>query len=321
MSDLVQRTQQRQAAAGQTRDRAAELVRTIQSTRGGVSAALAGRIDPDQFLRALATDIRKTPKLAECEPETVLAGMFTAAQMGLEIGSHRGHAYLVPYRNKDTGNYEASLIFGYKGYVELFYRAGARSVQWFLVREGDLFRIGSDPRGPGKFYTWEQADPNSQARVTGAVAQVVTANGGIAWEYLSRADIDKRATDTPFWRRWWDEMALKTPMRRLVATAPLSTDLRRSAEVDETVLRRIPGEEQPVARHLPMAQPSAIAAPPPARSSRGQASSEPPRAATPPADAPPPPDPEPEPPIDEAEAYEQMSAEEYARHLDEQGPV
>jgi recombinational DNA repair protein RecT len=168
----------------------------------------------------------------------------------------------VPYGSGRAADYEASLIVGYKGFVELFYRAGAKAVQWFLIREGDTFRIGSDAR-IGKTYEWEQADPNSTQRVTGAVAQVVTPNGGVVWEYLSRADIEKRATNTPFWKRWWDEMALKTVLRRLVATAPLSTELRLAAETDETVQRRVPGIEQPVATHLPLtATPTPKPAPP-----------------------------------------------------------
>jgi recombination protein RecT len=271
-SDLTRQTRERQQQAQQTTDAAQRAIAAVTGQASGLGAALAERIGPDRFIRAAITEIRTTKNLELCTTDSLLGGLYVAAQLGLEVGGPRGLVYLVPYRNKETGVYEASLIIGYKGWVELFYRAGARAVQWFLIREGDVFRIGSDAVR-GKIYTWEQADPNSTARVTGAVAQVVTATGGVAWEYLSRADIDKRATDTPFWRRWWDEMALKTVMRRLAATAPMSTDLALAQHADETVQRRIEvpgsgpeihGTHLPVAGTRPAVEQRPTAPPPPA---------------------------------------------------------
>jgi recombination protein RecT len=275
MSNLAQQTRQQQDRNAQGADRATDLVRKVNGQRAEIAKALGDRIGPERFLRALATEIRTTEHLDECTPDSVLGGLYVAAQMGLEIGGPRGLVYLVPYKRRG-GQYEASLIVGYKGFVELLYRAGAKAVQWFLVREGDTFRIGSDAR-IGKTYEWIQADPNSSARVTGAVAQVITPNGGVVWEYLSRADIEKRATSTPFWQKWWDEMALKTVLRRLVATAPLSTELRLAAEVDETVQQRIPGIDQPAAKHLPLTAAPAVA-PAPAAVPRQAPAQQPPAA-------------------------------------------
>jgi recombination protein RecT len=255
-SDLARRTREQQQQGQTNATRSQALVAKISAQRTGIAQALGDAVGPDKFLRAAATEIRTTKHLDECTLDSILGGLYVAAQLGLEVGGPRGHIYLVPFRNTDTGNYEASLIIGYKGWVELFYRAGARSVQWFLVREGDQFRIGSDPVH-GKVYRWEQRDPNSTAEVTGAVAQVETATGSYVWEYLSRADIDKRATGTPFWRKWPDEMRLKTVLRRLQATAPTTPQLALAAKVDETVQRRVevPGLEPEIrGEHLAVAQ-------------------------------------------------------------------
>lgn len=262
-SDLTRQTRNRQAQGTTAAARSAELQQRIGAQASGLSQALADRVGVERFIRAAATEIRTTKNLAECTDESILGGLYVAAQLGLEVGGPRGLVYLVPYRNKDTGRYEASLIVGYKGWVDLFYRAGARAVQWFLIREGDQFRIGSDAVH-GKVYSWEQTDPNSEAPYTGAVAQIITANGGVVWEYLSRADIAKRSTDTSFWRKWPDEMALKTVMRRLAATAPTSADLAIAQAADETVQRRVevpgmPPEQH--ATHVPLqARPAAVEA-------------------------------------------------------------
>jgi recombination protein RecT len=275
MSDLSRQVQQQQTANGQAVDRAGEMTRKAYGARTEIAKALGDRIGPDRFLRALATELRTTEHLDECTDESVLGGLFVAAQLGLEVGRERGLVYLVPRRNKRNGNrYEATLQIGYKGWIELFYRAGARTVSWFLVREGDTFRIGSDSR-VGKTYEWIQADPNSTRPVTGAVAQVVTPSGGVVWEYMSRADIEKRSTGTNFWGDWWDEMALKTVLHRLAATAPASTELVLAQRADETTQLQIPGETQPVAQHLPL-----VATPAPRPTPRPQAATAPPAART-----------------------------------------
>jgi recombination protein RecT len=264
MSDLTRQTQQAQQRQQQQEDAGTALVRSVYAQQDEVAKALGDGIGPERFLRAMATEIRTVEHLSECTRESVLGSLYVAAQMGLEVGKERGLVWLIPRRNnKKPGNpYEASLQVGYKGWVDLFYRAGAKAVQWFLIRDGDQFRIGSDAIR-GKTYEWVQADPNSTRRVTGAVAQVVTATGGVVWEYLSRAEIEKRSTDTTFWRNWWEEMALKTVLHRLAATAPLSDQLVLAQRADETVQRRVPGVEHPVAEHLPLvATPSPKPAPP-----------------------------------------------------------
>jgi recombinational DNA repair protein RecT len=87
MSDLTRQTQQAQQRNAQGADRATDLVRKVNGQRSEIAKALGDRIGPDRFLRALATEIRTTEHLDECTPESVLGGLFVAAQMGLEIGA------------------------------------------------------------------------------------------------------------------------------------------------------------------------------------------------------------------------------------------
>lgn len=253
-SDLARQTRNAQGAQAKTAEKVAALTKTIQGTRNGIAAALGERIGPDRFLRAAVTTLRTTPKLADCSAESILGGLFVAAQLGLEIGGPRGLVYLVPYGK------EATLVVGYRGFVDLFYRAGARSVEWFLVREGDHFRIASDAvHGFG--YQWAPPDgqPDDSRPWTGAVAQVVTASGAIVWEFMSRDQIEARSTNTPIWRQWPEEMALKTVLRRLVKRAPASVELAQAVEADETVQRQVEGLAEPIAEHVPVEGPKPAA--------------------------------------------------------------
>lgn len=227
--------------------------RTVEESlfaqHSGISAALAGRIGTDRFIRAAVTSFKTTPALQNCSWPSVLGGLFVAAQLGLEVGGPQGLAYLVPYGK------EASLIIGYRGYTELFYRAGARKVEWLIVREGDTFRQWSSGRG-GKDYEWSPKDDDMSRELTGAIAQVMLASGEFQFEYMSREQIIARRPKnwerTP-WRDWFDEMALKTVMRQLAKTVRQSTDELALASLnDGAIVREIGAGIPRQIEHVPV---------------------------------------------------------------------
>jgi recombination protein RecT len=257
-SDLVQQTQARQAAQS-------PVEKIIRSQESGLAAALADRIGTDRFIRAAVTQFRTTPHLDECSPQSLLGGLFVAAQLGLEIGGPRGYAYLVPFKTK--GQYEAQLILGYKGLLELAYRSGQmKTVDAFIVREGDTFKQRWDPQ-QGRVFDWEPGDPSSKA--IGAVAYVVTMQGGLLWEYLTEEQILTRRPryweSTP-WKTHFEQMWTKTALKRLFARVRLSSDDTLSLAVasDETVQRRIEGlpEHDVEYTAAPAPAPARTAAPP-----------------------------------------------------------
>jgi len=224
---------------------------TLAVQSDGLEAALAGRIGADRFIRAAVTSFKTTPALQRCNLPSILGGLFVAAQLGLEVGGPRGLAYLVPYGQ------EAQLIVGYRGYVELFYRAGAQKVEWFIVRDGDTFRQWSSGR-TGRDYEWTPLDDDSSRPMVGAVAQILSSAGVFQFEYMTKAQINerrpKRASSGP-WADWYEEMALKTVMRQLAKTARQSTDeLALAAANDGAVITQVEGKPSKV-EHPPTAEP------------------------------------------------------------------
>lgn len=204
----------------------------VQGARNGFAAALADRIGPERFTRAAVTALRTTPTLQRCQPESVLGGLFLAAQLGLEVGGPLAYAHLVPYGR------EAQLIIGYRGFVELFYRAGAIDVQAYIIRDGDtITRETIDGRVR---VTWRDADPlDATRKPIGALAEVTFPHGGVIQEVMSVAQINKRRPRTSKagpWSDWWDEMAKKTVLRQCAKTARLSSDdLALAVEADQTI--------------------------------------------------------------------------------------
>jgi recombination protein RecT len=96
--------------------------------------------------RIALTCYRRTPLLARCPPASVFAGVVILAQQGLEPGLN-GRAFLVPYKNRKTGEYECNAVPGWKGLVELANRTGRCSVWTGAVFAGDEFdyQLGDNP--------------------------------------------------------------------------------------------------------------------------------------------------------------------------------
>lgn len=253
-SELARRT--RTAAA-----KVSPVEARIREEQDGLSQALSDRVGIDRFIRAAVTSFAQTPRLRECTPQSVLGALYVSAQLGLEVGGPRGLAYLVPFWNKDLvrsdggrGGFEAQLIVGYRGFVDLFYKAGAKSVQWFVIREGDLFRKGSDSVR-GDWYVWEPASEDEERPLVGCVALVHTATGGIVWHHMTKAQILKRRPKkwegTP-WRTWPEEQSLKTVLRGLAKRVAMSTELAVASDADQSVQRRIEGLPEHDVLHVPV---------------------------------------------------------------------
>jgi len=225
-----------------------DVVAMVQESSAGLAAALAERIGVERFTRAAVTVIRTTPALRNCTPESVLGGLFVSAQLGLEVGGPLGYAHLVPYGR------DAQLIVGVRGFVELFYRAGARSVRADIIREGDTVGRATDDSGR-VLVRWVDSDPmNPDRAATGALATVILASGEPLQELMSKAQILKRKptrSKSGPWSDWEDEMWKKTVLRQCAKTARLSSDdLALAVEVDQSITTGVTVDAK--RRHVPV---------------------------------------------------------------------
>lgn len=86
-----------------------------------------------KFLSSVMSDVQKTPKLLECDPQSLISSYMTMAQLELMPSGVSGEAYVLPYGNK------AQFQLGYQGLITLFYRAGGIGIRAELVRKKDSF--------------------------------------------------------------------------------------------------------------------------------------------------------------------------------------
>lgn len=203
-----------------------------------IAMALPRHITPDKMIRTALTAMRANPGLFECSPMSVLGALMQAAQLGLELTGPLGHAYMVPFWNKQTQMKEAQFQIGYRGLIALAHRSGKiRTFCAHIVHQNDYFDY---EYGTEAFLKHKPAKKD-RGLVTDVYAVVITTDDGKDFEVMSVDDIEKHKEKfsqtwnkgfSP-WKTAWDEMAKKTPLRRLAKRVPMSTELVQAATLDE----------------------------------------------------------------------------------------
>lgn len=211
-----------------------------------IALALPRHMTPERMTRIALTELRKTPKLQQCDPASFLGAVVQCAQLGLEPGSSLGHAYILPFdrRKKIGGTWqtvatEAQVIVGYRGMIDLARRSGqVVSIDARAVYEGDAFECGFGLEATLKHVpAWDDPNrTNKPLRFVYAVAKLK--DGGVQFEVMSRGEIEairgrSKSKDDGPWVTDFVAMALKTVVRRLFKYLPVSIELQQAVTLDE----------------------------------------------------------------------------------------
>lgn len=218
---------------------------SIEAMKPEFARVIGDTVGVERFTRIALTELRYNPDLMRCSPDSVLGSLMSAAQLNLEVGRSTGEAWLVPFANRKTGEFECTFIVGYKGLLKLAWQSGqVLSLTAQTVREQDDFDFtyGLDPflrhkparSGRGDSYAWYAA-----ARIKG---------GGSAFEVLYREDVERirersRAKDGGPWRTDYDAMAKKTAIRQLAKYLPMSAEFNYAVANDDTVRTNTSAEQ------------------------------------------------------------------------------
>lgn len=182
----------------------------VEKQKPALARALPRHLDADRLTRIIVTEVRRNPKLLQCDPQSLLGACMQAAQLGLEPGP-LGLAYLVPYWNNKTRSYDIQFQLGYRGMLELARRSGQiRSIVAREVCANDTFEFeyGLDER---LVHKPALADRGEVVAYYG-VAHLT--DGGHVVHVMSRDDIDKyrarsKAGNGGPWVTDYDAMARK----------------------------------------------------------------------------------------------------------------
>lgn len=217
---------------------AANLIALANKMKTEIAAALPRHVTPERFLRVFRSALSTTPDLLTCEPMSVIGAMVMASQLGVEINTPLGHAYLVPYKNKRTGKKEAQLIVGYRGMIDLAMRSDRiQSISAHVVYDNDVFKmqLGSDPK-----LRHVPLEEGNRGGMRGAYASATFKGGGGQFIYLTKGDIETvkksamgASSSYSPWQTHPEAMWAKTAIRRLFKFLPVSIEIQRAAGVED----------------------------------------------------------------------------------------
>lgn len=228
---MSEATRKALAVVGQEDD-AKTIGQLLERMQPQIALALPQAIGAERFTRLVLTEIRRTPALLECKPESVLASMMLCAQLGVEPGP-LGHAYLVPFKG------ECTFVLGYKGMIELARRserlAGIRAA---VVYEGDGFEY--EERQTGPYLRHRETDPATRGKVVCYYSLATIRNGTANVKRLWPDEIEAARKRSQLgrigkgpWHTDYDAMALKTCVRRQAPWLPLSASFGVALDADD----------------------------------------------------------------------------------------
>lgn len=197
-----------------------------------LAGLLPEHVKPESLVRVVLGEMVKTPKLRECSPRSLQLALLDAGRLGLEIGGGPlAEAYLIPRYDKTIRGQAASLQISYRGLTKLARNSGEiKTIHADVVYRGDHFRVVMG-ESPAVEHEPDWSVDRSDANIVAAYAVVITKDGGVYYDVVSRTDIEAarkagssgQGRSTP-WDNWYGRMARKTALRRLLmgGTVPLS---------------------------------------------------------------------------------------------------
>lgn len=234
----------------------------LESHKADLEQVLPRHVTAGRLARVALGSIRRTPKLGECSPRSLIASIMEASVLGLEIGT-LGAAYLVPFRDKRRGM-EATLIVGYRGLIDLARRSGQIvSIHAYAVvngsdldgvvlrdSDGDHFRYALGLEPTVEHVPAPEVDRTDPRLISHAYAVAKLVGGGTQFVVLTRAEIEQvrkqsRAGRSGPWVTHWIAMALKTAVRRLAKFLPMSVEMQRMDARETAIDLGLPTEYLP----------------------------------------------------------------------------
>lgn len=215
-----------------------------------IAAVMPENMSKERMFQLAVSAYNSTPQLAECTTVSMLSCIMKCAALGLEPSAvdGLGRAYILPYRNRKTGKYEAQFIMGYKGMIDLARRSGEiESISAHAVYKQDYFKYSYGLHEDLEHTPYPAHDsngdyvPKKDSDITHAYCIARFKDGGYYFNVITREDIEKarqssQAGNSKYspWATHYEQMAIKTAVRRAFPYLPVSVEAQAAAAADET---------------------------------------------------------------------------------------
>lgn len=205
---------------------------TVNNMAPEFARALPKHIPSDRFTRIAVSAINSNPELLspEIDRRSLYAAVMKAAQDGLVIDGRE--AALVTFKTKD--GVKAQYLSMVAGVLKKMRNSGEIS----NVSTGIVYRNEYD-QGRFKYIKGDTEslahDPilfEEKGAMIGVYAVVTLKDGAKVREFMDMKQIDKvkavsRSSNSEFgpWKKWFEEMAIKSVLRKVSKLCPMSSDL------------------------------------------------------------------------------------------------
>lgn len=204
-----------------------------------------------QFATNLVQVVNQNDMLKNADPSSVLNAAIMATLLELNLNPALGHAYIVPFNNKQQdGTYKVTATFmpGYKGLKQLAIRSGQfRSIDTKEVYEGQYVEDGSFI---GFHFDWKAKSSN---KIIGYANRYELLNGFEKVLYMSVEQLHahgkqySKTYSNKFgqWTLNFDGMAKKTvtKLNLNAGEAPLSIEMQKAIAFDQSHIKDVKTED------------------------------------------------------------------------------
>jgi recombination protein RecT len=182
---------------------------------------------------ATAVKVANDYKLSECHPNSIIDACITVAQMNLDLSPALAHAYIVPFKKS------VQLIVSARGYTALLARTGWK-IKSYIVNAEDEFEYFID--NFNESIKFKKNIDSETETFKYAVALAQSPDGTLFVEIMNVKQIDKHrkvssnqkgAKPTGVWADWFNEMATKTVIKKLVKKLPIGEEIANVVEKDD----------------------------------------------------------------------------------------
>lgn len=198
--------------------------------RHALEPRMPDHIERKRFMAIVESSIARKPEVAELLPEDVLPAIAQCIELGLEPDTIRDQCYIIARWNGKKQRNEAQVLLGYRGRIDLFFRAmPATGLDFMPVFENDDFyyRLGTN-----MCLDHRPADSNPGALTHAWAMAAWDGNRGRAIKVLNLDDIQRikiialgaELADDPDGRTSWHtdlpQMAAKSAANALLSRLP-----------------------------------------------------------------------------------------------------
>lgn len=191
----------------------------------------------EAFVTSLVSVVGSDANLQKCDPMSVIYAAMKSVPLGLPIESNLGYSAVIPYGNN------ASFQIMRNGWVELAMRTGqVKFIANEIVHKGELVKKN---KFTGEYVFDEEKKESDE--IIGYMAYIKLNNGFEKTIYWTVAEVKAHALKYSQtykkgygnWKDHFDEMALKTVLKRLIVKyCPKSAELQKAIADDQTVTNK-----------------------------------------------------------------------------------